>query len=169
VSNLSFGSGGFDASSSQTHPPHVSLLSQPGTRPGIQPVIRKTTSGGPVTALPLSCCLSAAGVRFLGVLFPLRNWALLTVGLPRHHKDIVDPDGVPTFHTHEIRLGRVPSVPRRRRCSHGHRSVLGRRLPTLSGWPLISLRHHNPTRRVAVTRHQRGFTSIHPSSTSPHL
>jgi hypothetical protein len=28
--------------------------------------------------------------------------------------------------------GRVPSVPRRRRCSRGRRSVLGRRLPTLT-------------------------------------
>jgi len=48
VSNLSFGSGGSGASSSEAHPPHVSLLSQPGTRPGIRPVIRRRPVGGPV-------------------------------------------------------------------------------------------------------------------------
>src|SRR5689334_15243837 len=43
ASNLPFGSGGFDASSSQAHPPHVSPLSRPGTGPGIRPVIREPT------------------------------------------------------------------------------------------------------------------------------
>src|SRR5258706_7613033 len=51
ASNLSFGSGGFGASSSKAHPPHVSLLSQPGTRPGIRPVIRQRPAGGPVLIL----------------------------------------------------------------------------------------------------------------------
>ena len=32
--------------------------------------------------LPFSCRLSATGIRFLGVLFPPRNSASLTVGLP---------------------------------------------------------------------------------------
>ena len=32
--------------------------------------------------VPLSCRLSATGICFLGILFPPRNWALLTVGLP---------------------------------------------------------------------------------------
>src|SRR5262245_56121848 len=31
---------------------------------------RPTRLEGPVTTAPLSCCLSAAGIRFLGVLFP---------------------------------------------------------------------------------------------------
>jgi hypothetical protein len=38
-----------------------------------------------------------------------------------------------------------------------------------SGWPLLSPRPYNPTRRVAVTRHLQGFTGIHPSGASPHL
>lgn len=41
--------------------------------PSIRPVIRKRPDGGPVTMLPLSCCLSATGVLFLGVLFPPRK------------------------------------------------------------------------------------------------
>jgi hypothetical protein len=36
------------------------------------------------------------------------------------------------------RPDRVPSLPRRRRCPRDHRIVLGRRLPTLSGWPLVT-------------------------------
>jgi hypothetical protein len=83
ASNLSFGSGGSGASSSKAHPPHVSLLSQPGTRPGIRPVIRRRPVGGPVITLPFPVAFRLAGVRFLGVLFPPRNSALLTVGLPR--------------------------------------------------------------------------------------
>jgi hypothetical protein len=30
----------------------------------------------------VSRCLSTTGIRFLAILFPPRNWALLTVGLP---------------------------------------------------------------------------------------
>ena len=85
-----------------------------------------------------------------------RSWAFLTVGLPP--PAVVDPDGVATFHTHEIQPGRVPSLPRRRRCSHSHRRVLDCRLPTFSGQPLIIPGLISPSRRVAVTRHQRGFT-----------
>jgi hypothetical protein len=48
ASNLSFGSGGSAALSSKARPPHVSLLSQPDTRPGIRPVIRQRPVGGPV-------------------------------------------------------------------------------------------------------------------------
>jgi hypothetical protein len=131
--------------------------SQPGTRPGIRPVIRETTwLKDPVIMSPASRFLSAAGIRFLGILFPPRSWAFLTVGLPP--PAVVDPDGVATFHTHEIQPGRVPYLPRRRRCSHSHRRVLDCRLPTFSGQPLIIPGLTNPSRRVAVTRHQRGFT-----------
>jgi hypothetical protein len=94
--------------------------------------------GGPAPVVPLSCCLSAGGLRFLGVLFPPRDWALLTVGLPPRPSGRGGPDGVLTFRTHETRPGRVPSLPRRRRCPRDHRIVLGRRLPTLSGWPLVT-------------------------------
>src|SRR6266498_790220 len=86
--------------------------------------------------LPPSCCLSATGVRFLGVLFPPRDSASLTVGLPPHPRR-GGPDGVSTFRTHEIRPGRVPALPRERRCPHDRRSVLGRRPPILNGLLLI--------------------------------
>jgi hypothetical protein len=47
------------------------------------------------------------------------------------------PDGVTTFHTHEIRPGRVPAIPREQRCPRDHRTMLGRRLPILNGLLLI--------------------------------
>ena len=70
--------------------------------------------------------------------------------------------GVSTFRTHEIRPGRVSSLPRGRRCSRDHRDVRGRRLPPCNGWPLPP-RYRSPTRDVRLTRHQQGFRVIHPS------
>ena len=119
VSNLSFGSGGFGLFVFKGSPAHVSLLSQPGTRPGIRPVIRDDRrrsrshcSRFPVAFRPpafaswASC--SRQGVR-----------PLLTVGLPQPPTAAPDPDGVSTFRTHETRLGWVPSIPRGRRCPRG--------------------------------------------------
>lgn len=69
-----------------------------------------------------------------------------------------------------VRYGRVwvPSIPRGRRCSHDRRDVHGRRLPLPNGQPL-SPRHHHPSRSARLTRHQQGFTGIHPSGHSPRL
>src|SRR6476661_9876811 len=86
---------------------------------------------------PLSCRLSAAGIRFLGVLFPPRDSASLAVGLPSRPHGRDGPDGVSTFHTHEMRPGRVPPLPREQRYPHDRRRVLGRRLPILNGSLLI--------------------------------
>jgi hypothetical protein len=66
-----------------------------------------------MTAL-VSCCLSAAGIRFLGILSrpgiaPLLRSAYHAAG------GGMDPSGVSVFRAHEIRLDRVPSVPRGRR------------------------------------------------------
>jgi hypothetical protein len=69
---------------------------------------------------------------------------------------------VSTFHTHETRPGRVSSLPRGRRCSYDRRCVRGRRLPPSSGRPLPPRCSH-PTRDVRLTRHQQGFSVIHPS------
>jgi hypothetical protein len=50
-------------------------------RPGIRPVIRGCWRRSQ-PCHPLSCCLSATGIRFLGILFPPGTSAPLTVGLP---------------------------------------------------------------------------------------
>ena len=44
--------------------------------------------------ISLSCFLSAAGIRFLGVLFPPRDSASLTVGLPPP-QGVMDLTGFP--------------------------------------------------------------------------
>jgi len=66
------------------------------------------------------------------VLRPLGISAFLTVGLPGRQIG-PDPNGVTTFHLHETRPGRVPPMPRERRCSHDRPSASGRRLPLLNG------------------------------------
>ena len=54
-------------------PDRVSTLSSPGTRPGIRPVIRDRQPGGASHHVPVSCCLSAAGIRFSVIRFPPRD------------------------------------------------------------------------------------------------
>ena len=53
-----------------------------------------------------------SGIRFLDILFPPENSALLTVGLPARHQGRPDSVGVPMFRTHEMRPGWVPPLPR---------------------------------------------------------
>jgi hypothetical protein len=87
----------------------------------------------------VSCCLSATGVRFSVIRFPPRSWALLTVGLPANRPDL---DGVTAFRTHELQPGRVPSVPRGRRCSPQPGGVPDQRPPHLNGnVPAPRLKH----------------------------
>ena len=68
-----------------------------------------------------------------------------------------DPDGVTAFHTHELRPGWVPPIPRGRRCSPDRPIVSGRRLPLLSDQ---SLHPATASHRAEpqITRHQRRFT-----------
>jgi hypothetical protein len=68
--------------------------------------------------VPVSCCLSATGVRFWAILRPLGSWAFLAVGLPEANSPL-DPIGVVTFHMSEVRPGWVPPEPRGRWCVPG--------------------------------------------------
>jgi hypothetical protein len=52
-----------------------------------------------------------------------------------------DSDGVSTFRMREMRPGRVPSMPRGRRCSRGRSGASGRRLPLPSGQPCTPVEH----------------------------
>jgi hypothetical protein len=80
----------------------------PGTRPGIRPVIQDDRWRSDHEVL-VSCRLSPAGIGFLGILFPPGNSALLTVGLPARLSR-PDPVGVPVFRMREARPGWVPSL-----------------------------------------------------------
>jgi len=111
--------------------------------------------------VPVSCRLSATGIRFLVILCPLGIWAFLAVGLPVPLPG-PDPNGVATFRAHELRPGWVPSLPRGLRCPHGRQVIPGRRMPPCSG-PSLYPRPATHHRRLLITRHHQGFTIVHPS------
>ena len=136
ASNLSFGSGASVIFLFTGSPDRVSTLSRPGARPGIRPVIRDRRLRGAGHHVPVSCCVSAAGLCFSAIRFPPRDWAFLTVGLP----DVTarTSTGVTTFRAHELRAGWVPPVPRGQRCSSRLSGLPSRRLPLGSGESLHS-------------------------------
>ena len=91
----------------------------------------------PVVRSPLSCRLFGRRRSLLGRPISATGFRF-PHGRPTTPRPRRGPDGVPTFHTRETRPGRVPPVPRERRCPHDRRSVLGRRLPILSGLLLVT-------------------------------
>ena len=79
----------------------------------------KAPGGGAGHAALLSRCLSAAGIRFLGILSRPGIPPPLTVGLPRRQQTTRTRTGFPC--SARVRPGwlRVPSLPRGRWCPHG--------------------------------------------------
>ena len=126
----------------------------------------ETTNGGLIDLISVSCRLSATGVGFLGILYPPGIWAFVTSGLPPTPEGMADPDGVSVFRTHETRLGLGAPCTPGTAVSTRPRSILGRRLPPSNGRSLSS-RHRKPSQDVQLTRHQRGFTGIHPIPSLP--
>jgi hypothetical protein len=123
----------------------------------------ETTSGGAGPWSPVSCRLSAAGLRFLSILFPPRNSALLTVGLPPSTRR-TDLDGVSMFRTPETRLGSGVLCTPRATVSTRPGSVPGPPFAASQRAGPCSSRTTVPPRDVVMTRHQRGFTVVRPSS-----
>jgi hypothetical protein len=166
VSNLSFSAGTRVALSSQAHLPHVSTLSGPGTKPGIRPVIRETSGGG--AGVNWSAFLLPFGRRhsLLGHPFQSGNSAPLTVGLP------APPTNLRASRTRT----RFPCSARLRPGWEGcplysgdggvhttvaWSSVAACRLSTARSLkPWCS----RPPQSLTMTKHQRGFTVVHPSS-----
>jgi hypothetical protein len=113
----------------------------------------------------VSCRLSATGIRFSLILFPPRDWALLTVGLPTH--DRWDVDGVTAFHTHERRPGWVPSIPRGQRCSIPARRRLW---PAFAASPrqVLTTPLQRPIARGSASRGINEGSSDSPVRSSPH-
>jgi hypothetical protein len=133
---------------------------------------------GPVSGQLCSAPRRRAGPDGAGFLLPFgRRRSLpghpVPPGIPpllrsAYRHQVPDHDGVSMFRTREMRLGpgalstpgtAVPSRPG---------GIPDRRLPPHSGRSL-SPRYYRPSRGVSVTRHQQGFTGIHPSQPSPHL
>ena len=162
---MPFGSGGSDSSSAKAHLPHVSTLSRPGTRPAIRPVIRdsqrRASHRRPAFLPPFGCRHS-----LLGHPVPARELGPPCGRLTGPPEDAPDPDGVSVFHTHEKRLGLGVLCTPETTVSTRSSDVLDRRLPLCNGMSL-SPRYYHPSRRVTITRHQQGFTVIHPMPSLP--
>jgi hypothetical protein len=96
VSNLSFGSGAQGPLRFTGSPVHVSASFE-ARAPG--PVSGQLSSNDgleePFKVVLVSCRLSPAGIRFLDILFPPENSALLTVGLPTRHQGARTLSGFP--------------------------------------------------------------------------
>jgi hypothetical protein len=122
-------------------PAHVSALSSPATRTGIRPVPHSHRPGGGRHHGHGFRCHSAIGLRFLSILFPPRGSASLDRPTGPERPDL---DWVSTFHAHEMRPERTPSMPRDRRCLHN--------------WPVASSRRSSL--ELQLTRRHQGFIHI---------
>ena len=118
--------------SSKAHLPMWARFRARAHRPGIRPVIR-TDQRRADRPRSLSCRLSAAGIGFLGILYPPGTWAFVTSGLPPPRIGVADPDGVSMFRTHETRLGLGALSTPGTMVSTRPRSILGRHLPPSNG------------------------------------
>jgi hypothetical protein len=99
--------------------------------PGIRPVMRDD-QWRVIDLISVSCRLSAAGIRFLGILSRQWNWSIVTSGLPPRCMAWRTLTGFPRSARMRNDWGWVPPVPRGRWCPHGRTPSLAatRRLPT---------------------------------------
>ena len=164
--NLSFGSSCFGKPFVKGSPAHVGALSRPGAPRPVSGQLCEPTSGGLIDL-----------VRFPVAFRPpaLASWASCTrrglgPSLPPAYRHPLPAWRTPTGFPCSARMrhdwGWAPSVPRGRWCPHGRAQSLAAicRLPTAR--PLSS-RRSTPSRDVQLTRHQRGFTGIHPMPSLP--
>src|ERR1700730_575298 len=82
---------------------------------------------------PVSCRLSAAGLRFLGILFPPGNYAIVPSVLPAAVTSARTQTGLPRSAQSRRARTRVLSFPRDQWCSHGRHNLRDRHLPLLHG------------------------------------
>ena len=132
--NLPFGSSGHGRFASTAHLPTSARFRAraPGPVSGQLYAAARRRSRA---CCPLSCCLSAAGIRFLGILSrqgippPLRS-------AYRAASSGTDPDGVSMFRTRETRLGQGALCTPGTAVPTATGESPGRRLPLRNGQPL---------------------------------
>ena len=165
ASSLSFGSGVSVIFFSTGSPDRVSTLSGPGTRPGIRPVIRDRRPGGASHRVPVSCCLSAAGIRFSVIPFPPRNWA-------SPHGRPTGPDQPPGprrgYRVPHARAATGVGAPYNPRTSGAHPAGSPPRpAPAASQRPVPKPRHDIPPREALLHGPSTGVHSRSPVRSSP--
>src|SRR6266542_106671 len=171
VFNLPLSSGICVCFDSKAHLSTSAPLSGPGTTPGIRPVIRRPSGTRFLVVRPaVSCCLSAAGVRFLDTLSCQTGFrphcCRPTAGTTHTRACAADPGRVYTFRTYETRTGWGALSTPGTTVFAGHRLIRVRRLPPTIGWSLL-IRYYNPTPDVAVSRHLREFPGSSPMPALP--
>jgi hypothetical protein len=118
----------------------------------------------------VSCCVSAAGVRFLDTLSCQTgfrpHYCRPTASTTHTRACTADPGRVYTFPTRETRTGPDALYTPGTAVFTGHRPIRDRRLPSLNGRSLAP-QHSYPTRDVSVTRHQREFPDSRPIPVLP--
>ena len=110
---------------------------------------------------PVSCRLSAVGVRFLGHPAPAGELQPSSRSAYRRHQP-PDPNGVVVLRMSKTRPGRAPPLPRGRWCAPDRRLSSGRHPPLSSGQSLRP-RWNIPSAGVTFTRRHQGFTHVRPS------
>ena len=113
-------------------------------------------------AVPVSCCLSAAGIRFLGLPVPAQGLFLSRDRPTLHRVRRRDLDGVSMFRTNEIRVGPGAPFTPGLRCSHSRRERISCRCRSSTASP--ALRSFSCLPELRVTKPHQGFTLIHPST-----
>jgi len=132
VSNLPFGSGVLAALPRRLTRPASAPFQARAAAP-IRPVMRHHWRRSQFT-VPVSRCLSAAGIRFSGLPAPAGGLRL-PHGRPTGRDTLPDPIGVVTFRMVEMRPGWAPPGPRGRWFAPGRSLDTGQHLPPSSGGP----------------------------------
>ena len=164
ASNLPFGSDGYQHQRSKAHlPTSAPFRAQP---PGWYPAgYPQAPDGGAGHRRPVSCRLSATGIRFLGILFP--------PGIPLSSRSAYQAAPGPRrgCHVPHIRVTAGLGALFTPRPSGALRPVRSLR-PPLAPSPRGQAHHpgsssHLP--ELSITRRHRGFTCVHPPGLPPRL
>jgi hypothetical protein len=159
VPNLPFGASVSANDASKAHQAHVSSPSRQ-TFACIRPVIRDShRKRSPIVSV--SCCLSAAGIRFLGLPVPAQGFRF-SHDRPTHHRNMVGPRrGFHVPHERDTGGSGAPCTPGLR-CSHSRRNRFGCRCRFSAASPALRCFSHLP--ELPITKPHQGFTLVHPST-----